>query len=250
MCSQTWVNDHLRITTTCPQRPPFWSPNLSLYNTNLPLNNDHLLTTATNLGFRGWPLHTGLTLLNICIFMSSKMFSRIDSKTYMSLLLWKGSNHKWQRGLRGRCQGFCDEIAFALVKNSMTMGEGVKNRPVLHDVIDDQLQTHFKVFMLGQWFSPGLSQHPCVSWKALGCHQFLWIQFLFTSIGISNFLCSRKGIVEKHCFRLFLMCRKKSITGTLHFDFSSSYIRKNFGWWNKKISSFRPLQVFFCNYKH
>ncbi len=39
--SQTWANDHLRIATTCLQRPPLWSPNLSLYNINLPLNNGH-----------------------------------------------------------------------------------------------------------------------------------------------------------------------------------------------------------------
>ncbi len=40
--SQTWANDYLRIATTCLQRPPFWSPNLDLYNINQPLNNDHL----------------------------------------------------------------------------------------------------------------------------------------------------------------------------------------------------------------
>ncbi len=28
------------LTTTCLQRPPFWSPYLSLYNLNLPLIND------------------------------------------------------------------------------------------------------------------------------------------------------------------------------------------------------------------
>ncbi len=44
--SQTWDNDHLRIATTWPQRPPFWSPNVGLYNIKLPLNNDHLSTTA------------------------------------------------------------------------------------------------------------------------------------------------------------------------------------------------------------
>ena len=60
--SQTWVNDHLRIATTCLQRPLFWSPNLRLHNINLPLNNDHLSTTATNLGSRGWSLYKGLTV--------------------------------------------------------------------------------------------------------------------------------------------------------------------------------------------
>ncbi len=63
MYSQTWVNDHLRIATTCLQRPSFWSPNLSLYNTTLPLNNDHLSTTATNLGFQGWSLYTSLNVI-------------------------------------------------------------------------------------------------------------------------------------------------------------------------------------------
>jgi hypothetical protein len=48
--------------TTCLQRPSFWSPNLSLYNTNLPLNNDHLSTTTTYLGSRGWSLYTRLTV--------------------------------------------------------------------------------------------------------------------------------------------------------------------------------------------
>ena len=60
--SQTWDNDHLRITTTCLQRSPFGGPIVTFYNTKLPLNNDHLSTTATNLGPRGWSLFTGLTV--------------------------------------------------------------------------------------------------------------------------------------------------------------------------------------------
>ena len=32
--SQTWANDHLRIATTCQQRPPFCGPNLNFYNIN------------------------------------------------------------------------------------------------------------------------------------------------------------------------------------------------------------------------
>ncbi len=54
------LNDqrHLRIATTCLQRPPFWSSNFSFYK--LPLNNNHLSTTATNSGFLGWSLCTGL----------------------------------------------------------------------------------------------------------------------------------------------------------------------------------------------
>jgi len=36
--SQTWVNDHIRIMTTCLQRPLFWDPNLNFHNIMLPLN--------------------------------------------------------------------------------------------------------------------------------------------------------------------------------------------------------------------
>jgi hypothetical protein len=60
--SQTWVNDHLRITTTCMQRPLFLGPNFNFHNIKLALNNDHLSTTATNFGSRGWSLYTGLTV--------------------------------------------------------------------------------------------------------------------------------------------------------------------------------------------
>ncbi len=59
---QTCVNDHLRITTTCLLWPSFWSPNYRFYNINLPLNNNHLSTTATNFGSRGWSLYAGLTV--------------------------------------------------------------------------------------------------------------------------------------------------------------------------------------------
>jgi len=37
----TWANDHLRIAIPCLQQLPFWSPNLSFYNTKVPLNNDY-----------------------------------------------------------------------------------------------------------------------------------------------------------------------------------------------------------------
>ena len=37
MYSQTWANDQLQIVTTCPQRPPFWGPIFTFYNTKLPL---------------------------------------------------------------------------------------------------------------------------------------------------------------------------------------------------------------------
>ena len=51
--SQTWANDHL---------PLFCGPVFSFYNIKLPLNNDHLSTTTTNLGSRGWALYTGMTV--------------------------------------------------------------------------------------------------------------------------------------------------------------------------------------------
>jgi hypothetical protein len=60
---QTWTNDHLWITTTCLQRPLFLGPDFNVYSIDLPLNNDHLSTTATILGSRGWSLYTGLTVL-------------------------------------------------------------------------------------------------------------------------------------------------------------------------------------------
>ena len=52
------------ITTTCLQRPPFLGPIFTLCNLKLPLNNDYLSTTATNLGSLGWSLDTGLTVLS------------------------------------------------------------------------------------------------------------------------------------------------------------------------------------------
>jgi len=60
--SQTWANDHLRIATTCLQRPLFCGPVFLVYSIKVPLNNDHLSTTATIFGSRGWPLYTGLTV--------------------------------------------------------------------------------------------------------------------------------------------------------------------------------------------
>jgi hypothetical protein len=56
------------LTTTCLQRPSYSSPNLGLHNINqnLPLNNDHLSTTATHLGFQGWSLYiTGQLISDI-----------------------------------------------------------------------------------------------------------------------------------------------------------------------------------------
>jgi len=66
--SQTWVNDHLRIATTCLQRPQFWGPNFNFHNIKLPLNNDHLSTMATNFGSQGWSLSTSLTVYKLLLF--------------------------------------------------------------------------------------------------------------------------------------------------------------------------------------
>ncbi len=60
--SQTWVNDHLQITTTCLQWPLFCGPNFNFHNIKLLLNNDHLSTTATNFWSWGWSLNTGFTV--------------------------------------------------------------------------------------------------------------------------------------------------------------------------------------------
>ena len=49
----TYKPDHLRIATTCQQQPPFLGPIFNFYNTKLPLNNNHLSTTAPFLGFNG-----------------------------------------------------------------------------------------------------------------------------------------------------------------------------------------------------
>ncbi len=62
--SQTWVNDHLRMTNTCLQWPLFWGPDFNFHNIKLLLNNNNLSTTATNFGSRGWSLYTSLTVDN------------------------------------------------------------------------------------------------------------------------------------------------------------------------------------------
>jgi len=56
------VNDHLWITNTCLQRPQFWGPNFNFHNIELPLNNYHLSTTATNFKPQGRSLYTSLTV--------------------------------------------------------------------------------------------------------------------------------------------------------------------------------------------
>jgi len=51
---QSCVNDHLQIATTSVHGPPFWGPNFNFCNIKLPLNNDHLATTAANFGSWWW----------------------------------------------------------------------------------------------------------------------------------------------------------------------------------------------------
>jgi len=58
---QTRSKDHLRIATTYLQRTTFLVQ--FFYNINS-LNNDHLSTTATNFGSRGWSLYTSLTVVS------------------------------------------------------------------------------------------------------------------------------------------------------------------------------------------
>ncbi len=48
----------VELTTTCLQRPLFWSPIFNLCNIKLPLNNDHLSTTAKTFGLRDGGLCT------------------------------------------------------------------------------------------------------------------------------------------------------------------------------------------------
>ena len=60
---QTWVNNHLRIATICLQRLPLWSHISNFHNIKLPLNNDHLSTTAIHLGSRRWLWYKGFSEL-------------------------------------------------------------------------------------------------------------------------------------------------------------------------------------------
>jgi len=48
--SQTWVNDHLWIATTCLQRPPFWKSQFEMLLLKWSLTNYHLSTTTITFG--------------------------------------------------------------------------------------------------------------------------------------------------------------------------------------------------------
>ncbi len=60
--SQTWVNDHLLLTTAT-----IWRYHIRLLLHKWPLNNDHLSATVTILGSQQWSLYTGLTITSLNI---------------------------------------------------------------------------------------------------------------------------------------------------------------------------------------
>ncbi len=61
------------LTTTSEERPPFCAHIWELLLHKWPLNNDHLSTTATIFGSRGWLLYTGLTVFpNVWTSMKKK----------------------------------------------------------------------------------------------------------------------------------------------------------------------------------
>ena len=87
--SQTWANDHLRIATTCLQRPLFWGPILNFYSIN------DLWTTTTCqqpplfFGSQGWSLYTGLTVHR---FLMSVWWNK--SSNYFNIkTLWKSKGN-------------------------------------------------------------------------------------------------------------------------------------------------------------
>ncbi len=93
-CREIWIDIGTvkpELTTACLQRPPFWSPNLSLYNKKLLMNNDHLATTAINFGFLGWLLYTSLTVLrNESFFQQLLVLREFDFlivRLFLALLL-------------------------------------------------------------------------------------------------------------------------------------------------------------------
>ncbi len=82
-----WANDHLQIATTCLKLPPFCSPNICYYNRDLTLINNHLSTTATNLGSRGWSLYTDLTVFVVNIVIKgSKGWNNWYQKNFVTLM--------------------------------------------------------------------------------------------------------------------------------------------------------------------
>ena len=102
--TQTWVNDLLWAATTCLHRPLLCGPMFNFYNLQLPLNNDHLSTTATNVGSRGLLLNTGLTVLSIVLkityYWNSSSLTSCGLSTPCSSTLpssWSSTRRSWSR---------------------------------------------------------------------------------------------------------------------------------------------------------
>ncbi len=62
--------------TTYLQRPKFWSLNFSFYNIQVLMNNDHLLTAATDLGAKGCSF---AVYIFKCVFSPSRYVFRCHS---------------------------------------------------------------------------------------------------------------------------------------------------------------------------
>ncbi len=80
--SQTWTNDHLRLATAWLQRPLFWGPIFDVNSTKVPLNNDHLSTTAIIFGSQRWSFYTGLTVF----FIPNKFWTALNEYFYRKAL--------------------------------------------------------------------------------------------------------------------------------------------------------------------
>jgi hypothetical protein len=94
--SQTWVNNYLWITTTCLQRPHFWGPKFNFHNKKLPLNNDHLSTTATNFGCQMWSLYTSLAVLSLNLLLLLAMFSFLNHRGFLLSDLYPFRIFRWK----------------------------------------------------------------------------------------------------------------------------------------------------------
>ncbi len=75
-----------RVFETSGLQRLFYGPNFNFYNAKLPLNNDHLPTTATNFWSRGWSLYTGLTVLTCTVPRSCSFRSSFSSLFLISSL--------------------------------------------------------------------------------------------------------------------------------------------------------------------
>ncbi len=92
MYSQTWAYDHLSTTTTILR------PRLKLLSQKWPLSNDHLSSTATIFGSRGWSLCTGLiafkSLLRLiyCLALTIQILSEcFGSSSWSDFQRWQNT---------------------------------------------------------------------------------------------------------------------------------------------------------------